>query len=339
MKTIFSCMMALMLPLLAAAQDPQAPQTAQAKVRTSIKQEGEIWLGQKVVMVVELLAPGYFSGTASYNLPKVPGVLIVPPIGSPMVSTEDVGGVSYTVQRHELMLFSQVEGKVTVPACDVRLEFKRTPLDHDAVQQSVKTQEVSIQVARPPGTQPGQVVITSRDLKVEESWKPEPGANAKVGDAFVRTLQWTAGDVTGMAFPPFKPAPIHGLGIYSADPDVEDSSPRGSLHGERTDTVTYVCKTGGHFEIPPLSVTWWNPESKELKKIAFKSHAFDVPMPPAPPVTPRVWLKRAWRDHGAWILGATGGIMAVALIFHFFKAECVSYLRRLLPRHLPPLNP
>ena len=333
MKMILSCVIGLLVPLLAAEQDPRA------MARTSLKQEGEIWLGQKVVMVVELLAPGYFSGTASYNLPKVPGVLIVPPIGSPMVSTEDVGGVSYTVQRHELMLFSQVEGNVTVPSCDVRLEYKRSPLDHDAVQQSVKTQEVTFKVARPPGTQPGQLVITSRDLKVEESWKPEPATNAKVGDAFVRTLQWTAGDVTGMAFPPFRPTPIHGLGIYSADPVVEDSSPRGTLHGERTDTVTYVCKTGGHFEIPPLSVTWWNPESKELEKVAFKEHAFDVPMPPPPPVTPQAWLKRGWREHGTQVITGAVGVVLLSLALRVFGARVTGFLKRLLPRHLPSLNP
>ncbi|HEY1120164.1 MAG TPA: hypothetical protein VGE67_01130, partial [Haloferula sp.] len=211
--------------------------------------------------------------------------------------------------------------------------------DHDAVQQAVKTQEVTFKVTRPPGTQQGQVVITSSDLKVEETWKPEPGASAKVGDAFVRTLKWTAGDVTGMAFPPFRPAPIHGLGIYSADPDVEDSSPRGSLHGERTDTVTYVCKTGGHFEIPPLSVTWWNPESKELKKIAFKAHAFDVPMPPPPPVTLRMRLEKVWREHGSQLIAGAVGVIFLSLALRVFGARVTGYLKRLLPRHLPSLNP
>ena len=333
MKTILSCLIALLLPLVSVAQEPQA------MARTSIKQEGEIWLGQKVVLVVDLLAPGYFSGTPSFDLPKIPGTVIIPPVGSPVVSTEDIGGVSYTTQRHEVLLFSQVEGSVTVPACEVRLEFKRSPLDHDPVQQAVKTQEVTFKVARPPGTQPGQLVITSRELQVEESWKPEPGPHAKMGDAFVRTLKWTAGDVTGMAFPPFKPAPIHGLGIYTADPVVEDSSPRGSLHGERIDTVTYVCKSGGHFEIPPLSVTWWDPEAKQLKKIAFKAHAFEVPIPPPPPETPRAWLKRTWRDHHALITGGAVGALLLPLALRIFGARVTGYLKRLLPRHLPSLNP
>ncbi|RYD64966.1 MAG: hypothetical protein EOP83_08455, partial [Verrucomicrobiaceae bacterium] len=246
---------------------------------------------------------------------------------------------SYTIQRHELMLYSQVEGTATVPACEVRVQFKRSPLDHDAVEEAVKTQAVSFKAMRPPGTQPGQTIITSADLKVEETWKPEPGANAKVGDAFVRTLKWSASDLTGMAFPPFRPAPIRGLGIYPGEPVVEDTEDRGTLSGGRTDTATYVCKTGGHFEIPPLSVTWWNPEAKELKKIAFKAHAFDVPMPPPPPVTPQAWLKREWREHGALVIGLAVASLLSGVTVHLFKDVIVRFLKRLRPRHLPPLNP
>jgi hypothetical protein len=290
------------------------------------------------VIVVVLLVPGFFSGVASYDLPKIPGTVIIPPVGSPVVSTEDIGGVSYTAQRHELLLFSQVEGTVTVPVCEVRLAFKRSPLDAAPVQQEVKTQEVAFEVMRPPGTQAGQIVITSRDLQVEESWKPEPGANAKMGDAFVRRLKWTAGDVTGMDFPPFKPAPIHGLGIYTADPVVVDSSLRGSLQGERSDSVTYVCKSGGQFEIPPLSVTWWDPAAEQLKKIAFKAHAFEVPVPPPLSVTPQAWLKRTWREHGPGIIAGAVGVLLLLLALRLFGARVTGFLKRLLPRHLPSLN-
>ena len=194
-------------------------------------------------------------------------------------------------------------------------------------------------LARPPGTRPGQLVITSRDLKVEESWKPEPANNAKVGDAFVRTLQWTAGDVTGMAFPPLKPAPIRGLGTYAAEPVVADTEDRGSLHGARTDQVTYVCKTGGHFEIPPLAVTWWDPEAKELRKVAFKAHTFDVPMPPAPPVPPGARVERAWREHGSEVIVGSVGVLFLSLALRVFGARLTGFLKRLFPRHLPSLNP
>src|SRR5262245_45871732 len=62
----------------------------EAQVRTSIASQEELWVGQRATLVVELLAPGFFSGTPSFDLPNAPGLLIVPPSGSPVVSNETI---------------------------------------------------------------------------------------------------------------------------------------------------------------------------------------------------------------------------------------------------------
>src|SRR5262245_28106181 len=41
----------------------------EAKVRTSLATTGDLWVGQKVVVVVEVLAPGYFASAVSFDLP------------------------------------------------------------------------------------------------------------------------------------------------------------------------------------------------------------------------------------------------------------------------------
>ena len=45
-----------------AAQEP--------KVRASIETKGELWVGQRVTLLVDLLAPGFFSGAAAFDLPN-----------------------------------------------------------------------------------------------------------------------------------------------------------------------------------------------------------------------------------------------------------------------------
>ena len=42
----------------------------EAKVRASIGTQGDLWVGQRVTLVVELLAPGFFSGMAAFDLPN-----------------------------------------------------------------------------------------------------------------------------------------------------------------------------------------------------------------------------------------------------------------------------
>ncbi len=227
-------------------------QAQNAKARTSLETKGDLWVGQRLTLAIELLVPGYFSGSPGFDLPDVPGLLLVPPSGSPVVSTEEADGTSYAVQRHELSVFVQRAGNYTIPSIAVRLAFKRNPLDPDAVAQSVQTQSVQFTARTPPGAEKLGSVISATELTASEAWKPLPG-KAKVGDAFTRTVTLSATDVPGMAFPAFPASPIDGIGVYAKTPEVHDQSERGELRGERSQTITYACERPGQFIIPARS--------------------------------------------------------------------------------------
>lgn len=303
-----------------------------SKVRVHLEAPPKTWVGQKVVLVVELLAPGYFSGAPVFDLPQVPGALILPPEETPVLSTEEAGGVSYTVQRHELMVFARRAGPVKVPSLEVRFAIKRAPLDKNPVPQSVRTTEVAFEALQPPGTKPSENVVTSTDLQVTESWKPVPGTQAKAGDAFVRTVTWTASDVPGMAFAPLFEKDIPVLGIYPGTPRVNDHAGRGSMHGERIDTVTYVCKRGGTAVIPERVVRWWDPVAEQIRSVTFPARSFTILAPvEKSAATPE---RFPWALSGACVLAA----LAAACAFRF-RRTLARVLRPLAPRHLVPLNP
>jgi hypothetical protein len=88
-----------------------------------------------------------------------------------------------------------------------------------------------------------------------------------VGDAVKRIITLTAADVSGMAFAPMQHPVIEGLGIYPGEPTVEDASARGSLAGQRIETVTYIFERPGDIEIPSVTLAWWDVEAEELKRI------------------------------------------------------------------------
>ncbi|GAA5121246.1 BatD family protein [Luteolibacter yonseiensis] len=306
--------------------------------RARIGTEGEIWTGQKVTLVVELLAPGYFTGAPAFDLPKIPGCLIVPPVSSPVVSSETRGDRTFTLQRHELMVFPHRPGKIEIPPFQARFSFKRAPLDKDPVAASVSVAALAFEVSVPPGDA-ARATVTSADLKVSESWSSEPGKRAKPGDAFVRTITWSASDLTGMAFPPFPDDRIPGLAIYRKPPFVEDASDRGELRGGRVDVITYVCKGGGNFVIPAYRVRWWDPAKKSLQTVEFPPRAFTVFVPPPPPEPFSRRASRYLRAHGReTALGLASLILAVST-FRLWWPVVVRFQQRLRPRHLPPLNP
>lgn len=333
MIRLLATIFVLLVPLQGAAQEPHG------LVRTKLATQGRIWSGQQVVVAVELLAPGYFAGNPAFDLPGLPGVLVCPPEGSPLVSQEDLNNVTYTIQRHEIRVYAQAGGKVTLPPFEVRFQYKRQPLDQELVAEAVKTQKVDFEVVRPPGVPAGQFLISSADLTVKETWQPEPGSTAKPGDAFVRILEWSASDVTGMAFPPLDPEPVAGLGLYPSDPAVNDTWNRGSLQGGRTDKVTYVVKSSGQTVIPGRRISWWDPVAERLKSQNLPAHPILVTAPPPPPLPPGARIAEYWRDHRRAILLSLAGTLALVTVVWHNRPFWKQFLRQLLPRHLGPLNP
>jgi hypothetical protein len=253
----------------------------QAKVRASITTKGDVWVGQRVTLVVELLAPGFFSGAPAFDLPQVPGAVILKPEARPTIGSEMIDDVSYTVQRHEFAVYAQRGGTVTVPGFAVRFEANER-FGAPVKAYTVTTPAVSFVAKMPPGAEKLATVITTRQLTVNESWSPEPGA-AKIGAAFTRTITVEASDVPGMVLPSFAFDPPAGLRAYPKRPEVSDRVERGELTGRRIETVTYVCEEPGGYELPPLVLAWWNPEEKKLNRARLPGRSFEVAAPPQPP--------------------------------------------------------
>lgn len=258
----------LLMAQTAAAQD--------AQVRVRLQREEPLWVGQGVILQVELLAPGYFASAAGLDLPDPAGVLLMPPAGSPLVSNEEIDGVQYTLQQHEVRAWPMRSGEQTIPAFTVRFAFKRNPLDTDAIPVTLTTEAVALSVKQAPGAQDLGNIISARNLQVTESWSPVPGTEPiTAGDAFTRTVTFTAADVPGMIFPPFPAGKIDGLGIYSKR-HLLDQNERGSLLGKRQDEITYVAKRPGQFTIPAAQYTWFDLDTQQLRTETLPARTLNV---------------------------------------------------------------
>ncbi len=325
---------AMALVLSAKAQQPTP------KVRAHLDAPTELWVGEKAVLVVELLAPGYFAGSPAFDLPRIPGVLIMPPRDRPVLGTEEHDGISYNVQRHELAVFCERAGEHAIPPISVRFGVRATPLDKESIQVVLKTQPQQLTAKLPPGAEKLAVVISARDLKAEESWTPQPG-KAKAGDAFRRTITITAPDVPSMIFPPFPVSTIDGLGIYAKEPEVLDTGERGQMMGRRRQTLTYVCERPGHFTVPALQMTWWDLDSYQLKTVKFPTRNFDVvPNPALASAGSGATAGNAtWERRERLSTLACLGIVALALVLWRYRRLFVPIANYWRPVHLAELNP
>ena len=235
-----------------------------AFVKTELKKNEKIWLGQRQTLYVKLYTSTSFSGSTRFELPKVSGMIIMESEDRPLLGTEKIDGVSYIFKQHEIFLFPQHAGSLTVPPFDVEFSFQG--VENKSVEQNFSTHGLQFSVEKIPGAEPGKSVITTTNFRVDDHWEPVP-EKAKVGDAFTRTITMTADDLPGMALPIFKVQKIEGLGIYSKQAQLADQMQRGKITGKRIETITYVCEQKGAFTLTGATLQWWNPENESLQEI------------------------------------------------------------------------
>jgi hypothetical protein len=243
-------------------------------LRTAVTPK-EVWVGQKVLLHVDVLAKNGWAQLKKVGDAEVDGAYLLRLETQGTRLRETIEGDSYTGQRYEFMLFPQRDGKHTVPPMPVDVEIKTwgTGGGFRLVRKLLPL--VEFVTRTPPGAEGLSGLISTTDLTAKQNWDQEM-ESPMVGDAIKRTISLRAKDVSGMAFSPMVHGKIENLGIYPGEPAVEDKFARGDLTGTRVETVTYVFEHAGDFEIPDVALPWWDVEARELKAVVLPGLSLQV---------------------------------------------------------------
>ncbi len=242
--------------------------------------EAKAWVGQRVAFYVELRARGSFVGTASFDLPQLPGTIIVK-TGSPVVSTEEIEGESWFVQAHEFALFSQKTGTLEIPAFPVRFGA-RDGFTGPAEEVRATFPGARVEIQRPPGTEDVGFLVTTGSLEISQQWSPELKP-VEAGAIFKRTIVQRAEGLSGMALQPPSTGAPESVKVYTRAPEVTDKNERGDFLGERRDQIIYQFTGAGSFTLPEIVYVWWNTGGRKLEKKTLPQVVFEVTPAPVPP--------------------------------------------------------
>ncbi len=253
----------------------QSPSPEPAQISLAPNTSDPVWVGQKVTVLVEVLSKTFFDGPTLLSLPDIAGAVFYKPEERALVSSKSINGQTFSVQVHELSFYPQRAGEFTIPTFKVRFGIAGSP-GETAVEYSKNTQPLKISAKMPAGAEHLSILISASDLKVEQTWQPQPQEILKVGDAFKRIITFRAPDMPGMVFPAIPFPQIEGLKIYPSRARLNDEINRGSLIGERIDEITYLCEKPGSYSLPAIAILWWNLERREMEKITLPSVSFAV---------------------------------------------------------------
>lgn len=235
------------------------------------------WIGEAVLFRVELFSPGPFSGTASFDLPEIPKTVILKS-GRAVVGSESIQGNTWFKQTHEFFLYTQQSGTITVPAFQVQFFGKET-FTSDPQKREGKTKAMDFESVRPPVNTSEELVISVREIQIEQIWNPEVTDNLLPGDIVSRTVIRRVAGTTGMMLPALRTNEMEGVRIYPGKPSIQDNSERGETTAVRTDTVKYQFEVAGQFEIPSIEFNWWNPEQEREERKVLKGQTVLIRSP------------------------------------------------------------
>jgi hypothetical protein len=239
--------------------------------------EPKAWTGARLPFFFELRTLGSFVGTPTFSIPQIPDTIILK-IGSPVISSEQIEGVEWFVQRHEFALFSQHPGELKIPAIPIRFSA-REGFTGEAKDFDVTSESITLTIERPPGSENIGFLVTTESLEITETWDPEP-SSAEVGSVFKRTISQRADQMTGMALAPSPTQAPDGTRLYPGRAEIADKTERGAFRGERTETITYLIEESGTITLPEITFNWWNPTKQKLESLTLPAVSLEVPAPP-----------------------------------------------------------
>lgn len=233
----------------------------------------EGWVGERIVVRIELRTKGSFAGSAGFDLPEIPRTTVLK-LGSPVVSSKELEGESWFIQSHEFAFFSQQSGSILVPEFPVRFS-RRDDFTGPVTDVVARCPAFQLTIKRPPGSEDVPFLITTDLLNVTEVWEPDPGS-VKFGAILKRTITQEAGQVSGMALKPAPSDAPEGVRVYLDGVATNDRLQRGEFRGERSETITYLMQRSGQITIPEIRYLWWDPKEEKLQSKTLPSVLVNV---------------------------------------------------------------
>lgn len=272
---------------------------AETIVRAELEPEAA-WVGQRVELKIEVLSDQGWAKVARFGDVELEGAYLLGSGGQGTRLSERIDGSDYSGQGYALSIYPQVDGRLGIPAIPIEVSVRTYGADAGEQLERHETPTAAIMVKTPPGAEGVAGLISATALSLDQEWKNVP-AEPKVGDALTRVVSFQADGISGMAFTPLSfPAPDR-VGVYPAEPVVEDRSNRGTLTGTRTESVTYVLERPGEVEIPAIQYQWWSLGDARLVQVELPGRKLDVA--PAAIATAADSVSRSWRPDWGLIAG------------------------------------
>ncbi|WP_444943984.1 BatD family protein [Microbulbifer sp. ZKSA006] len=196
-----------------------------------------------------------------------------------------LNGVSYAVYELTYAVFPDNSGKLSIPALSyVAIAGRRDPFslfNRNSQRLRLRSQEKSIEVLPKPADYSGSQWLPAAGLGIVQSWSQDPDSFA-VGEPITRILNIRAEGLRAAQLPPLPKLNVDGLKTYPDQPQQEDQVGPNGVTGSRIETTAIVATQPGDYELPPITVTWWDTKTQRQRTTQLPAFRFSVSGTAAP---------------------------------------------------------
>lgn len=180
----------------------------------------------------------------------------------------------YSVLVQEFVLFPEVSGKIKIPAISIDA---RVSLNGESMIFPARSEEVEIDVLPIPDKFPTDAPwFPSTRVRITDSLVNEYFTDLKVGDTIERTVTVLAVDNQSSDIPIFEFPVPDGVRQYVELPVLTDEVLGTEIVGKRQIRSTILFTQAGEFNIPNVSIHWWNTDRHQLESAYISGRTVQV---------------------------------------------------------------
>ncbi len=296
-------MRAILILLVWLAMPTAAQESARPVLRMSLEKEAAV-PGQPIVLRVTVLAPTWFPRAPEFPSFEIPNVIVRLPPRASGPASERIDGETWSGVTRAYHLYPMIVGRFRIPPQPLIVTFA-DPENQKPVTVELRTEAVAFGGVAPAGAEDLNPFIAAEALTLEQTIEGKPG-ELEPGGAVTCTVAAAVTGVSPIFLPPLiPPLAAEDISVYPKEPVVTENMERGTVTGERVESVTYLAQAGGRHSVMPIQLHWFNLGTEQVETVAVEGFEIVVRGP-----LPESAQTFDWRAAYAWVMAA---IVLVAL--------------------------
>jgi hypothetical protein len=236
-----------------------------------------VYVQEPFRITIRVLTKTWYTAPLDFDNIQIPSAFILP-FDRTQPGMFTVGNTQYAGLEFYYIVFPYKAGNFTIPPIHI---VATTPPEGSSESRKVTltTAPQKIVVRDVPASLKTESWFVAKGVNISERWNKSL-RNLKVGDVIVRTITINASGTLPQFIPEVAKEKPEWASIYPDDAELEDTRDENDANGRRVESITYLLEKAGDFKIPPVNVTWWNPNNSrkyEKSTVALDIHIKENP--------------------------------------------------------------